>query len=79
LEGTGNELAEYGYNRDKKPGKTQIVIGLLTDIYGAPVAVRVFDDNTNDTTTAPEQISILSEQFGVQQITLVGVIKTLAK
>jgi transposase len=31
FEGTENELAEYGYNRDKKKGKKQIVIGLLTD------------------------------------------------
>ena len=29
LEGENNELAEYGYNRDKKKGKTQIVFGLL--------------------------------------------------
>jgi len=72
LEGTDNELAAYGYNRDKKQGKKQIVIGLLTDICGAPVAVRVFEGNTGDTATVTEQISILAEQFGVQQITLVG-------
>jgi len=72
LEGTDNELADYGYNRDKKQGKKQIVIGLLTDISGSPVAVRVFEGNTGDTTTVPEQISILTTQFGVQRITLVG-------
>ena len=31
LEGQKNELGEYGYNRDGKSGKKQIVIGLLTD------------------------------------------------
>ena len=31
LEGMQNELAEFGYNRDKKKGKKQIVIGLLCD------------------------------------------------
>jgi len=31
LEGTQNELAAWGYNRDGKKGKQQIVIGLLTD------------------------------------------------
>jgi len=36
------------------------------------VAVRVFEGNTGDTTTVPEQISILTTQFGVQRITLVG-------
>ena len=72
LEGISNELADYGYNRDKKQGKKQIVIGLLTDIDGTPVAVRVFQGNTADTTTVPEQISILANQFGVERITLVG-------
>jgi transposase len=72
LEGANNELADYGYNRDKKSGKKQIVIGLLTDIYGTPLAVRVFQGNTGDTATVSEQISLLAQQFGVQRITLVG-------
>jgi transposase len=42
LEGEYNALAEYGYNRDKKKGKKQIVIGLLTNSEGLPVATRVF-------------------------------------
>jgi len=29
LEGEQNELAAFGYNRDKKPGKAQIVIGAV--------------------------------------------------
>ncbi len=28
LEGNGCELGKYGYNRDKKKGKTQIVLAL---------------------------------------------------
>ena len=51
LEGENNELAEYGYNRDKKKGKKQIVIGLLTASDGIPVAVRVFKGNTSDSKT----------------------------
>ena len=31
IEGSKCELAKYGYNRDKKRGKTQIVFGLLCD------------------------------------------------
>lgn len=30
LEGTDNELAEFGYNRDGKRGKKQITIGLMS-------------------------------------------------
>ncbi|KJU86625.1 transposase IS4 family protein, partial [Candidatus Magnetobacterium bavaricum] len=47
LEGQQNELAAYGYNRDGKKAKKQIVIGLLTDDNGIPVAVRVFKGNTS--------------------------------
>ena len=37
LEGLHNELAAWGYNRDKKSGKMQVVVGLLCDEGGDPV------------------------------------------
>jgi hypothetical protein len=37
LEGEHNALGEFGYNRDGKRGKLQIVIGLLTDREGEPL------------------------------------------
>jgi hypothetical protein len=72
LEGTCNELANWGYNRDKKKGKMQIVVGLLAGPDGLPVAVRVFEGNTNDTQTVSEQVRILASSFGVKNVTLVG-------
>lgn len=39
LEGVHNELGAFGYNRDGKRGKLQIVIGLLADEHGEPLAV----------------------------------------
>ncbi len=72
LEGTNNELGNWGYNRDKKRGKMQIVIGLLTDPKGDPVAVRVFEGNTTDPDTCLDQIKALAETFGVKEVTLVG-------
>ncbi|MCP4611897.1 MAG: transposase [Planctomycetes bacterium] len=72
LEGDKNQLAYWGYNRDGKKGKKQIVIGLLTDNDGEPVAVRVYDGNTGDTSTVPEQILLLSKKFGVKRVTFVG-------
>ena len=72
LEGMCNELANWGYNRDKKKGKKQIVIGLLTGPDGLPVAVRVFEGNTPDTKTVSEQVRVLAESFGVKEVTLVG-------
>jgi transposase len=72
LEGEHNEFAAYGYNRDGKRGKPQIVIGLLTADDGEPLAVRVFEGNTADPSTVAEQIRVLKEQFGVQEVVLVG-------
>jgi transposase len=72
LEGEKNDLAAYGYNRDGKKSKKQIVIGLLTDAGGAPVAVRVFEGNTSDTKTVSEQTRTLAENFNIKEVTLVG-------
>ncbi len=62
LEGKCNEFGQYGFNRDGKKGKKQIVIGLLTDREGDPVAVDVFEGNTSDPKTVLDQIKLLSER-----------------
>ena len=72
MEGEHNALGEYGYNRDGKRGKLQIVIGLLADREGEPLAVRVFAGNTGDPTTVVEQIRIVKEQFGVRGVDVCG-------
>jgi len=72
LEGQKNELAEYGYNRDGKKGKKQIVLGLLTDKEGSPIAVEVFRGNTADCKTVAAQVQKLAQRFGVQEAVLVG-------
>jgi len=72
LEGDKNELAQYGYNRDKKKGKKQIVIGLMTDSDGYPITVEVFSGNTGDTATVSNQLKKLKTDFGVERVIFVG-------
>lgn len=72
LEGICNELGEWGYNRDGKKGKKQIVIGLLADQEGDPVAVEVFQGNTSDPKTVTSQIELLSKRFKVSEVVFVG-------
>jgi hypothetical protein len=72
LEGQQNELAKYGYNRDKKAGKKQIVIGLLKDEHGLPVSVQVYEGNTLDHKTVSDQIKKLKERFGVKRVVMIG-------
>jgi len=72
LEGEQNALGQFGYNRDGKRGKLQIVIGLLTDSVGEPLAVRVFSGNTSDPSTVAAQIEILTKQFSIEDVIFVG-------
>ncbi len=72
LEGTENELAAFGYNRDGKKGKRQIVIGLLCDEEGCPLSVEVFPGNTADTATFASQLRKVARRFGGGAVTFVG-------
>ena len=72
FEGTQNELAAFGYNRDGKKGKRQIVIGLLCDEDGHPVSIEGFPGNTQGPHTFATQLNKVKARFGVQAITFVG-------
>lgn len=72
FEGRSCPLAALGYNRDGKPGKLQIVIGLLCSAEGCPVAVEVFPGNTADPPTLASAIAKVRERFGLTRVVLVG-------
>jgi transposase len=72
FEGTHNELSAFGYNRDGKKGKKQIVIGLLCNEAGVPLSVEVFTGNTQDPRTLAPQIKKVAERFGSKEVTFVG-------
>src|SRR3990167_2611819 len=80
LEGELNYFGEYGYNRDGKKGKKQIVIGMLCDESGEPVSTEVFRGNTQDPKTFESQVKKVAERFGCKEVTIVGdrgMIKTM--
>jgi hypothetical protein len=72
LEGTENELGAFGYNRDGKKGKRQIVIGLLCNDQGQPLSIEVFKGNTKDTKTFGNQIRKVADRFGGGEVAFVG-------
>ena len=72
LEGDYNALAAWGYNRDHKQGKKQVVIGLLTDSQGEPVSIQVYRGNTSDLKTFGQQVHKIKKELGCQGVTLVG-------
>jgi transposase len=72
FEGQHCPLAKIGHNRDGKKNKLQVNYGLLSTREGCPVAVSVYEGNTNDAKTLMPQVKKLREDFGLQQLVLVG-------
>jgi hypothetical protein len=72
LEGRRCPLARFGYSRDGKANKLQIVFGVLCTPQGCPIAVEVFAGNTADPSTLKIQIDKLRQRFGLHRVVLVG-------
>jgi len=72
FEGTTCPLAKLGHNRDGKKGLLQVNYGLLTDARGCPVAVSVHEGNVADSATFMPEVQRLRENFGIEQLVMVG-------
>jgi hypothetical protein len=74
MEGVYNdsELVGFGYNRDKKRGHEQIVISLLCNKDGCPVAVEVFPGNTKDEATVLDKIKEIKQKYEIKNVIFVG-------
>ena len=72
FEGRCCPLAKIGYSRDGKRNTLQVNYGLLTNRAGCPVAISVYEGNTGDAKTLPDQVKQLREQFGLERLVLVG-------
>ncbi|HMK63985.1 MAG TPA: IS1634 family transposase, partial [Acidimicrobiales bacterium] len=62
----------FGYSRDKRPDRPQVVIGLLVTGDGIPIAHHTFAGNTADVTTLPEVMADYQKRFGTGRIALVA-------
>jgi hypothetical protein len=72
FEGKCCPLGKIGHSRDGKKNKPQVNYGLLTAKSGCPIAVSVYEGNTADTKTLMPQVQKLREEFGLEQLVLVG-------
>jgi hypothetical protein len=66
------ELAARGYSRDGKKGCEQIEYGLLCDLAGRPVAVRVLPGNTADPSAFTEVVGAVRDTFALDNLVMVG-------
>ena len=62
----------FGYSRDKRSDRPQVVIGLLTSADGVPIAHHVFSGDTTDSTTLTEVLNDLVARFAVGRICVVA-------
>ena len=62
----------FGYSRDHRSDRPQIMIGLLVTSDGIPIAHHVFSGNTADVSTLPGVMEDLKSRFGVGRIALVA-------
>ena len=62
----------FGYSRDHRSDRPQVMIGLLVTSDGIPIAHHVFAGNTADVSTLPGVMADLKERFGVGKIALVA-------
>ena len=62
----------FGYSRDHRGDRPQIVIGLLCTSDGIPIAHHVFAGNTNDASTLPAVLTDLADRFAVGRICVVA-------
>jgi hypothetical protein len=67
-----SEITNFGYSRDGKRGHQQIVIGLITNADGCPVAIEVFPGNTQDASTVEGKIKELKTTYGLKDLVFVG-------
>jgi transposase len=72
FEGRHCPLAQFGYSRDHRGDRPQIVYGLLCTREGLPVAIEVFEGNRADPTTLKSQIDKVKSRFGIKRVVLVG-------
>ena len=72
LEGRKCALARFGYSRDRRPDRRQIIYGLLCDRAGRPIAIEVFDGDVADPTTLSAQVDRLKRRFSLSRVVLVG-------
>jgi transposase len=67
-----SELVGFGYNRDGKKGREQIVVGLICNAQGCPVGVEVYAGNTKDETTVIDKVHEIKASYGIEKIVFVG-------
>ena len=72
FEGDGPPLAAYGYSRDKRPDRRQVLVALACDRHGFPIAHEVLAGQRADVTTVKAMVAALSARFRLRRVIFVA-------
>ena len=68
----GETLGQYGKSKDRRSDCKQMVLGMVIDGDGIPVASEMWPGNTTDVTTLDRVAERLQRRFGVRRVCLVA-------
>ena len=69
---SAEDIRRYGYSRDSRPDRRQVVIGLVMTREGIPLAHHVFEGNTTDKKTVEQVVGDLKQRFGIRRAVFVA-------
>ena len=73
FEGEGGEsLGEYGYSKDHRPDRRQMVLGAVLDGSGIPLGCEMWPGNTTDVATIKEVVKRFQNGFGIREVCIVA-------
>jgi transposase len=70
--GMKSTLRQYGYSRDHRTDRPQIVYGLLCDAEGRPISIEVLPGNTADPNAFSNLVQRVRQRFGIDRVIFVG-------
>jgi transposase len=66
------DVRRYGYSRDHRSDRRQVVIGMVMTRDGIPLCHHVFPGNTVDKSTVVEVVADLKQRFHLKRVVFVG-------
>jgi transposase len=66
-----DELKDFGYSKDQKFHQVQIVLALVVDSQGIPIAYETFKGNVGETKTLIPVLELLRARFSIKNVTVV--------
>jgi len=73
FEGEGGEtFGEYGYSKDHRPDRRQMIVGVVIDGKGMPLCCEMWPGNTSDVTTIKEVVKRFQGCFGIREVCIVA-------